>query len=174
MPNTFVKIASVTVGLLGASTIDFTSIPATYTDLCLKMSLRTNRVGTFDYVTISFNNSAADFTLITLQGDGAGGSAASYNRGTFGVNFLGRADGATATANTFANGELYIPSYTASRNKSSSTDMVNEDNSATAYVNITAGTWAQTTAINQLTITNGTGNSYVQYSTATLYGIKNS
>ena len=52
--------------------------------------------------------------------------------------------------------------------------MVNEDNSATAYANMTAGLWAQTAAINQLTITNGTGNSYVQYSTATLYGISKS
>jgi hypothetical protein len=174
MPNTFTKIASVTVGSTPVSTIDFSSIPSTYTDLCLKMSLRTNRAGTFDYVTLSFNGSAADFSLKTLQGDGQGGSAASYNRGTFGVNFIGRSDGATATASTFGNGEMYIPNYAGSRNKSSSIDMVNEDNAATAYTNLTAGLWAQTTAINQLTITNGTGNSYVQYSTATLYGIKNS
>lgn len=174
MATTFTKIASVTVGSTAVSTIDFSSIPSTYTDLCLKMSLRTNRAGTFDYVTINFNGSSADFSLFTLQGDGAGGSATSYNRGTFGVNFLGRADGSTAVSNTFANGEIYIPSYTASRNKSSSTDMVNEDSITTAYANLTAGTWAQTAAINQLTITNGTGNSYVQYSTATLYGIKNS
>jgi hypothetical protein len=174
MPSTFTKIASVTVGSTPVSTIDFSSIPSTYTDLCLKMSLRTNRAGTFDYVTINFNGSSANFSLKTLQGDGAGGSPASYNRGTFGVNFIGRSDGATATANTFANGDIYIPNYAGSRNKSSSTDMVNEDNVNTAYANMTAGLWAQTTAINQLTITNGTGNSYVQYSTATLYGIKNS
>ena len=174
MATTFTKIASVTVGASPVSTIDFTSIPSTYTDLCLKMSLRTNRAGTFDYVTINFNGSSADFSLFTLQGDGGGGSATSYNRGTFGVNFLGRADGSTATANTFANGEIYIPNYAGSKNKSSSTDMVNEDNTATAYANLTAGLWSQTAAINQLTITNGTGNSYVQYSTATLYGIKNS
>jgi hypothetical protein len=174
MPNTFSKIASVTVGASPVATIDFSSIPATYTDLCLKMSLRTNRAGTFDYVTISFNGSAANFTLITLQGDGGGGAAASYSRATFGVNFIGRADGATAVANTFANGEIYIPNYAGSQNKSSSTDIVNEDNTVTAYQNMTAGLWSQTAAINQLTITNGTGNSYVQYSTATLYGIKNS
>jgi hypothetical protein len=174
MATTFTKIASVTVGASPVATIDFSSIPSTYTDLCLKMSLRTNRAGTFDYVTINFNGSAADFSLFTLQGDGGGGSVVSYNRGTFGVNFLGRADGSTATSNTFANGEIYIPSYTASRNKSSSTDMINEDNTATAYQNFTAGLWSQTAAINQLTITNGTGNSYVQYSTATLYGISNS
>jgi hypothetical protein len=174
MPTTFTKIASVTVGASPVATIDFSSIPSTYTDLCLKMSLRTNRVGTFDYVTINFNGSSANFSLKTMQGDGGGGSPASYNRGTFGVNFIGRSDAASNTASTFANGEIYIPNYTVSQNKSSSIDMVNEDNSATAYANMTAGLWAQTAAINQLTITNGTGNSYVQYSTATLYGIKKS
>ena len=174
MATTFTKIASVTVGASPVSTIDFSSIPSTYTDLCLKMSLRTNRAGTFDYVTINFNGSAADFTLFTLQGDGGGGSGVSYNRGTFGVNFIGRSSGASSTASTFGNGEIYIPNYAGSKNKSSSTDMVNEDNSVTAYANMTAGLWSQTAAINQLTITNGTGNSYVQYSTATLYGIKNS
>jgi hypothetical protein len=174
MATTFTKIASVTVGASPVATIDFSSIPSTYTDLCLKMSLRTNRAGTFDYVTINFNGSAADFSLFTMQGDGGGGSPASYNRGTFGVNFIGRSDAASNTANTFANGEIYIPNYTVSQNKSSSIDMVNEDNSATAYANMTAGLWAQTAAINQLTITNGTGNSYVQYSTATLYGISKS
>jgi hypothetical protein len=174
MPTTFTKIASVTVGASPVATIDFSSIPSTYTDLCLKMSLRTNRTGTFDYVTINFNGSSANFSLKTMQGDGGGGSPASYNRGTFGVNFIGRSDAASNTANTFGNGEIYIPNYTVSQNKSSSIDMVNEDNSATAYANMTAGLWAQTAAINQLTITNGTGNSYVQYSTATLYGISKS
>ena len=174
MATTFTKIASVTVGASPVATIDFSSIPSTYTDLCLKMSLRTNRAGTFDYVTISTNGSAANFTLMTVQGDGGGGSAQSYNYGTFGVNFIGRSDAASNTSNTFGNGEIYFPNYAGSQNKSSCTEMVNEDNSATAYINLTSGLWSQTTAINQLTITNGTGNSYVQYSTATLYGISKS
>ena len=40
MATTFTKIASVTVGSGGASSIDFTSIPSTYTDLCVKLSTR--------------------------------------------------------------------------------------------------------------------------------------
>ena len=38
--NTLVKIQTVTVGSGGASSIDFTSIPQTYTDLCLVYSAR--------------------------------------------------------------------------------------------------------------------------------------
>jgi hypothetical protein len=171
MPTTYTLIASVTVGASPVATIDFSSIPATFTDLVLKMSLRTNRAGTFDYATINFNNSAADYTLRLLEGNGA--SAASYTRTTFSVNLIGRADGATATANTFSNNEIYIPNYASSNFKSISVDSVQEDNAATAYAGILAGLWSQTAAINRLTITNGTGNSYVQHSTATLYGISN-
>jgi hypothetical protein len=172
MPSTYTLIASATVGASPVSTIDFSSIPATYTDLCLKMSLRTNRAGTFDYATINFNNSAADYTLRVLEGNGA--STFSYTRSTFGVNLIGRADGADATSNTFASIELYLPNYVGSNNKSMSIDSVQENNDPTAYQDLFAGLWSQTAAINRLTITNGTGNSYVQYSTAYLYGIKNS
>ena len=37
MANTYVAIATVTVGSGGAASIDFTSIPATYTDLVVKL-----------------------------------------------------------------------------------------------------------------------------------------
>jgi hypothetical protein len=43
MANTFELIASSTVGSGGAANIDFTSIPATYTDLCLKFICATTR-----------------------------------------------------------------------------------------------------------------------------------
>jgi hypothetical protein len=171
MPNTYTKIASVTVGASPVSTIDFSSIPSTYTDLVLKMSLRTNRAGTFDYITIDFNNSSADYTLRLLEGNGS--TALSFTRTTFSVNLIGRSDGDTATSNTFSNNEIYIPNYTSSNFKSISVDSVQENNISTAYTGLLAGLWSQTAAINRLTITNGTGNSYVQYSTVTLYGISN-
>jgi hypothetical protein len=40
MATTFIKIASVTVGSGGAASMDFTSIPSTYTDLVIKVSTR--------------------------------------------------------------------------------------------------------------------------------------
>ena len=172
MANTYTLISSVTVGASPVATIDFSSIPATYTDLVLKMSLRTDRsAGAFDYATINFNNSSTDFTLRLIEGDGT--STYSYDRGTFGVNLIARADGATATASTFGNAEMYIPNYTSANFKSISVDAVQENNNSNAFIDVVAGLWSQTAAINRLTITNGTGNSYVQYSTATLYGISN-
>jgi hypothetical protein len=42
MANTYEAIATVTVGSGGATDIEFTSIPGTYTDLLIKSSLRSD------------------------------------------------------------------------------------------------------------------------------------
>jgi hypothetical protein len=170
MPTTFTKIASVTVGSGGAASIDFTSIPSTYTDLCMKVSLR--NATSFRNVTINFNNSSANFTLRFLRGDGTNTFSGTYT--DFGFNSFGYAplDG-TDTTNTFNNAELYIPNYASANFKSSNLDLVTENNGSLAQAYMQAGLWSQTTAINRLTIAPFSGN-FVQYSTATLYGIKNS
>ena len=163
MPDTFVKIASVTVGSGGASSIDFTSIPSTYTDLVVKLSPR--GAGTYN-VLMSINSSSSSFSYKLLEGDGA--SAASYS-GTTGR--LGNT--VTTTASTFSSIEVYLPNYAGSTNKSYSVDAVSEANATTAYADLTAGLWSNTAAITALGFTMSTGN-FAQYSTAVLYGIKNS
>jgi hypothetical protein len=171
MANTFKKIATVTVGSGGASTIDFTSIPSTYTDLCVKVSSRTNRAAYDEVLKISFNASTTNFSWRLLNGSG---STASSANGTTNI-MAGRAVSATATASTFSNSEVYIPNYTSSNNKSFSVDSVAENNSATLNdLDLHAGLWSNTAAINQITLTPETGATLQQYSTATLYGIKNS
>jgi hypothetical protein len=168
---TFTKIASVTVGSGGAASIDFTSIPATYTDLVIKASLRNS--ASYRQVIIKYNNSSADFTLRNILGDGS--AANSYTYAAFGFNLIGYAPLAgTDTASTFGNLEAYFPNYAGSTNKSTSFDAVSENNGTTAYALLQAGLWSQTAAINQLTLLPFGAVNFVQYSTATLYGIKNS
>lgn len=162
MPLTYIKIASVTVGAGGASSIDFTSIPNTYTDLCLLSSLRTSDAGSVAVdVNIKFNGSDTNKTILYFDGTGS-----SVRTGFYSFTSLG-ATGAGATSNTFANSSLYIPNYAGSTNKSFSIDYAPENNATTNYYGFKAGLWASTAAINQLTFV---GN-FVQYSTATLYGI---
>lgn len=171
MPNTFTKIASVSVTAGGgAASIDFTSIPATYTDLLIKISGRCTGGGAFGGVYIAFNGSSANYSLTYLGI--ASTSAASYTRSAFGVNHLFYIPSTSATANTFGNGEIYIPNYTSANFKSLSAEGANEDNATAIYEGISAGLWSQTAAINQLTFT--TSGSFTQYSTATLYGISKS
>ena len=88
--------------------------------------------------------------------------------------YLGNGVGGTATANTFGNMEIYIPNYAGSSNKSVSVNQVGEDNAATAYATLLAGLWSNTAAITSIKLTPFSGGaSFVQYSTAYLYGVKN-
>lgn len=168
MPDTFIKIASVTVGSGGASSIDFTSIPSTYTDLCVKYSLRangTNAVGLFYFNSDTTNT---NYAVRRLGGDGSSAFSNSYS-----APYGAYADKSSYTASTFSNGEIYIPNYTGSNYKSFSVDDVAENNATAADAFLTAGIWNNTAAITAIRIT-GAADAFVQYSTATLYGIKNS
>jgi hypothetical protein len=76
-----------------------------------------------------------------------------------------------ATANTFGNSSIYIPNYSGATNKSYSADGVNETNATQAFQELDASLWSNTASITQVTLSVENGN-FVQYSSATLYGVK--
>jgi hypothetical protein len=169
VPNTFIKIASVTVGSGGASTISFTSIPSTFTDLCLKISSRESGGAglnfTFNGVTTGYN----DIELYTNNGTSAASYARSGNAGFWGID-----NSSSTTANTFGNSQIYIPNYAGSTNKSYSADGVAENNAPTSWMALDAGLWSNTAAITSIGLSPITGTLWNQYSTAYLFGIKSS
>jgi hypothetical protein len=165
MPLTYQKIAATTVGSGGAANIEFTSIPATYTDLVVFFSVR-NSAGGID-VNIQFNSSTSNLSSKYLYGNG---SSVASGTGASSIEMVGMTK-STWTANTFGNVQVYIPNYASSNFKPVSVDSVNEQNATEAWEVITTGLWSNTSAITSLKLLPGTGN-FVQYSTATLYGIK--
>ena len=176
MANTYTLIASNTVGLLGASSITFSSIPSTYTDLLLKSSARSAIVGGRDDAYINFNGSIAS-TYQTIRLRGADGGSYSNNSGANvapASTYPLEIPGSTATASTFSNDDIYIPNYTGSQAKSYSVDSTAENNSTVTWqVTLSAGITTATSAITSITYTATSGN-LVQYSTFYLYGIKSS
>jgi hypothetical protein len=80
------------------------------------------------------------------------------------------------TASTFGNGEMYISNYTSSNAKCVSIDGVTENNSTGSFATLTVGRWNPVTqaAITSIRLEIDGGGNFVQYSTAYLYGIKNS
>lgn len=169
MPDTFIKIASTTVGAGGAANIEFSSIPATYTDLKVVYSARTNRSATSDHILMQFNSSATSLSGKRLTGNGAVAASYSVTSGP-----AGEATGDTATANTFGNADIYIPNYAGSTNKSWSSDGVGETNATSVGMDLDAGLWSNTAAVTSIKLLPEVGSLFLQYSTATLYGIKNS
>jgi len=170
MANTYTLIASSTVGGGGATTITFASIPQTYTDLLLVHSLRETTNDTTAKITFN-NNTGNDYSLIRLRGDGSTASSGSSTNNVFLETLCCFS---TNTANTFGNTSLYIPNYTSSNKKSVSIDIVTENNATAAFAYLTAGLFNNTAAITEIDIDAPTSATFVQYSTAYLYGIKNS
>ena len=171
MATTYEAIATVEVGSGGAANIEFTSIPGTYTDLYILLSTRQSPASTQDTTWIKdINGVTGSFTDRVLRADGA--SASSFVPSETPL-YIGQSPCANATANTFANHSVYIPNYTSSNNKSISIDSVQETNATTAYMGFTAGLWSNTSVITSIKFEPDSG-SFVEYSTATLYGIKNS
>ena len=161
MANTYTLINSNTVGSGGVASVTFSSIPATYTDLLLKVSARnTTSSEIFEF---GFNGVTTNQSSIYLNGSGSAATSATYT-------LYNRSNPSTSTASTFSNSEIYIPNYAGSTNKSVSIDGANENNATTIYMNIVAGLWSSTAAITSITCTAP----FAQYSTFYLYGIKNS
>lgn len=166
------KIATVTVGSAGASNIDFTSIPQGYTDLHIVLSSRGDSA-VYNNILRFNNDSASNYKWRNLYGfnnsvysddDDAISPENTYIRFSY-------SNASSMTANSFASSQAYIPNYTGSSYKSASMDGAQESNASTGVgIALVVGLWNSTSAINRVTITPLTGN-FVQYSTATLYGI---
>jgi hypothetical protein len=105
---TYQLISSVTVGAGGASSMDFTSIPQTYTDLEILVSGRTTGAG--NGINITFNSNTSGYTNAAMQGNGSGVSSyGTYNRNAGMFGYSGD------TANSFGSTKIYIPNYAGSR-----------------------------------------------------------
>jgi hypothetical protein len=171
MAYTYSKIASVTVGSGGSSSIDFIAIPQNYTDLLLKVSVRSANDTVY---AISFNSNTSNYSGRTLRGSGAATASYQTSDYSYGTTAIGIGYVSSA-ASTFVNADIYIPNYASSNNKSLSMDSVSEQNTASPiYMNLTAGLWSNAAAINSIKLdcANAQGFIFAQYSTATLYGIK--
>jgi hypothetical protein len=171
MPNTFQLIASSTVPLLGATSIDFTSIPADYTDLCLKVSARNDAVTTVGGIWIQFNGFSTNLSSRVLFGTGS--SSGSFSDTTI----FSYCNAALSTTSTFSNLEFYISNYAGSNNKTMTIDSTMENDATGSSMALTAGRWSASAAITSIKLltfnnSNSAAANFVQNSTAYLYGVK--
>ena len=158
------------------ATINFSSIPATYTDLVLRTSLRSNVAGVIAVdpdIIINNSSSAAIFSSTYLQGNGASASSARVSGNgqptwRYGANDTG------STTNTFASSEFYFPSYVASQTKPFSLITATENNATTGYINSLAQFYNSTSSISSITLSVGGGSyNFDTGSSFYLYGISN-
>lgn len=165
---TYTLISSSTVGAGGTSTITFSNIPQTYTDLVVLISARSDRSQVGDNLSISYNSSSSSQSDRRLYADGSG--IYSYSDSAL---YSGFATGSSATAATFGSTMIYITDYTGSNYKSSFSDGVAENASTPGAINAGAEMWSNTAAITSIAISSRYSATFQQYSTAYLYGVSN-
>jgi len=175
MANTYELISAITVGSGGASSLTFSSIPSTYTDLVLKCSLREDTANYAQNLKIVINGSTSTIysdVLVYGNGSATAYSAKQTNEAAASYQY---SVGATATASIFGNGEFYFTNYTLSQPKSYSYDGITENNATNCQLALNGGVWNNTAAITSLQlISEAAGKTFYQHSTAYLYGIKKS
>jgi hypothetical protein len=150
-----------------AASIEFTSIPQTFTDLVVLASLKTTRpVEPNDGLLVKPNSTASGYTFRRLGGTG---STVFTSSGSTAQSALIAAAG--VTADTFGNLSIYIPNYAGSTNKSWSGDSVYENNATVANQVIFANLLSNTAAITSLLFESDTSSNFISGSTISLYGI---
>jgi hypothetical protein len=174
MPATYKLIASNTLST-SASSVTFSAIPGTYTDLVLKYSARTDNTTPRDVRVRLSGITTSQYSSTDLRATNATASSVRSSNQVF-MEFNNAIGGSDSTANTFSNNELYFPNYISSTNKPVSNFGVVESNHATDdynYLHATAGLWRNTGAITSIELYLGSNN-FVSGSSFFLYGIKNS
>ena len=155
--------ASVTLGSGG-------TIPQTYTDLLLIMSVRSTKTGAnWGNIALTFNASGSGYKRRLLYGNGSSATSTS-NTSASNLSYH-YATAASAPADTFGSIEIYIPNYAGSTYKSTSSTSVTENNATAAFIAADAGLWENTAAITSIEIDEDDSNNLKSGSSFFLYGI---
>jgi hypothetical protein len=169
-----IRIASTTVGLGGAATIDFQNIPAIFSHLLLELYGRGDAAATTVNVLGRFNNdTAANYDHEWFQGSGSGGTVTTAENLAQSSIFLGSIPGATAPANVASGLRADLHGYAATTFQKSllAQNGVKAGTTTGLLFNyLVSGYWRSTAAINRLTLLLSSGN-FAQGSQAILYGL---
>ena len=174
-PSSYESIATTTLGS-NQTTITFSSIPATFTHLQLRVFARTNRTAqSFANLLIRFNNdTGSNYAYHDLFGDGA--SATASGTATQTSIIANRLTGAGATASIFGAIIVDVLDYTSTNKNKTVRALGGVDLNGSGALSYSSGLYFATpAAINRIDLTTIAGTfDFVQYSQFALYGIKGS
>lgn len=164
MPATYEPIATTTLGS-AASTITFSSIPATYTDLRLVIvGTSTNNNG---YTGITFNSdTATNYSDTAVYGQGTT-TISSRRSNQAQMPFWGWLTGISSTIPSMGTMDLF--SYAGSTYKTALMSDSNDKNGSGSVLR-NVGLWRSTAAVTRIDLINQ-GSTFMTGTRATLYGI---
>lgn len=167
--NSYESIATTTLGSAAAS-VTFSSIPATYTHLQIRVTARC--AGAYTGTTAVRATYNSDTTLTNywthyLRGNGTAAASAANN----GPNYTFMIPDNNNTANCFGGAVVDILDY-ANTNKNTTTRALSGgDFNGSGEIYLSSVSWNNTAAVSNIVLTAYDGN-MMQYSSFALYGIK--
>ena len=169
-PSQFYSIVSAT-GTGSSNTISFTSIPATYAHLQIRINGRSTNVSTSSLIYLYINNDTtnANYARHRLSGDGATATAAGAADAQAQII---RTSAASAAANIMGTGVIDLLDYTSTTKYKTFRGFSGHDqNDTNGEIWLTSVLWKNTNAVNRIDLIYGSG-SWTTNSTIALYGIK--
>jgi len=164
------SIATTTVGAGGASSVDFTSIPSTYTHLQVRYLARGSFSGNEIQIRMRLNSDTGNnYARHLLEGDGS--TAAAYATASGSLMALGSIPAATGTASAFGAGVVDILDYANTSKYKTSRTLSGQDRNGAGTIDLASSLWMNTNAVTTVSVFPDSGN-FSQYSIVALYGIK--
>jgi hypothetical protein len=150
---TYIALANITLGST-ASSVTFSSIPATYRDLIIVIQ----HSGAGDNFTLRMNgDTGANYSYVYMLGNGSSTSSVAESKGEVGGSYTGN----------IGNTVIQIMDYSATDKHKTA---LSRSNTAAVNTRAVAYRWASTSAVNSTGIVLNSG-SFASGSTFALYGI---
>jgi hypothetical protein len=162
--NSYESIASTIVGSGGSATITFSSIPSTYQHLQIRAIGKTS--ASAQEILFQFNSdTGSNYNSHQMYGDGA--SAVANAKGTSTNGWV------TYWENTqFGSVVFDILDYSNANKNTTTRSLGGHDLNGSGYVLFRSGLWINTAAITSITLFPSASQSFAQYSSFALYGIR--
>jgi hypothetical protein len=169
MPATYDKIEAQTLGS-AASSVTFSTIPGTYTDLVLVIDTRSSSTSASDTkLYVNFNSdTGSNYSQTFLFGNGStAGSSRASNQAFIYAGDISATGGSSYAGRS--NVILQIQNYS---NSTTNKTLLSRVNSPNVLVEAVVGLWRNTAAITSITLDLESTPQFIATSTFTLYGIK--
>ena len=167
----FESIATTTLATTTAS-IEFTSIPATFTHLQIRGIQRfSGTPNEFIYYQLNSDTTAANYNSHSVRGDGASTISSSFLTTYPGIVQDRNVPGSTNASNVFGCTVFNLLDYTNTNKFKTAKILGGYDSNGSGVVSLSSGCWRSTSAVTSIKLILGNG-SFVQYSSFALYGVK--
>jgi len=171
MPGSYESIATVSVGSGGASSVEFTSIPGTYTHLQIRAICKNNSTSTGDdSIAIQFNSdTGSNYSGHALYGSGSAVSA--FGSANMVNGYAGLCNRSNASfASMFTTNVIDILDYANTNKYKTVRSLGGADQNGSGGIIFNSGNWRSTSAVTSIKLFIS-GQNFVQYSHFALYGV---